>query len=291
MERSDVLFIINPISGGKTKKNLPSMIESCLDQNKFNARYVFTEYEGHASELAGGIDASEFDVIVAVGGDGTVNEVASEVIKRNKVLGIIPFGSGNGLSRYLKIPMSSSRAVQVLNERNIKAIDAGKIGDKYFFNMAGAGFDAHISAVFAKQKLRGLRGYLKLGFNEMINYRAEKYCFSVDSKNYSRRAFAISVANSSQYGNNAHIAPDASVTDGILDLCVIKEFPLYKLPLLAYQMLLRQTDRFGLVEIIRGKEINILRESDGFVHIDGEPYLMGKDVHISVLPQALKIIA
>ncbi len=290
MSKSNILFIINPISGGKDKLKIPALIDANLDRGKFNPNFSFTEYIGHASEIAEEAANKNFDVIVAVGGDGTINEVAAKVMQYNKVLGIMPFGSGNGLARFLKIPLKPLDAIKLLNGGKMQLIDTGRFNGKSFFNMAGMGFDAHISSVFAGNKSRGLTGYLKLGFQEVMSYKPQHYQLWVDGRLYNRTAVVISIANSSQYGNNAHIAAGASVTDGLLDVCVIKRFPMYKLPLLAYEMLNEKTNQSDMVEIIRGKQIRIVRIQDDAIHIDGEPFFMGKEIEINVVPLSLTVI-
>jgi len=290
LSKSNILFIINPISGGKDKLKIPALIDAHLDRSKFNANYSFTEYVGHASEIAEEAASKNFDIIVAVGGDGTINEIASKVMQHHKILGVLPFGSGNGLSRFLKIPMNTAKAIRVINDLNVSLIDTATFNQKSFFNMAGMGFDAHISSVFAGNKSRGLSGYVKLGLKEMLNYKAQEYRIEIDGKEYLRTAFVVSIANSSQYGNNAHIAPKASITDGLLDVCIVKAFPLYQITLLAYHMLRGSTDQSSLVEIIRGKEIRISRVADDAIHIDGEPYFMGKEIEVSIVPLSLNII-
>jgi diacylglycerol kinase (ATP) len=290
LSKSNILFIINPISGGKDKLKIPGLIDANLDRSKFNANYSFTEYIGHASEIAEEAASKNFDIIVAVGGDGTINEIGTKVMQQNKILGILPFGSGNGLSRFLKIPMNTTQAIKVINDCKVRIIDTARFNDKCFFNMAGMGFDAHISSVFAGNKSRGLSGYLKLGFKEMLNYKPQTYHIYIDGKEYIRTAFVVSVANSSQYGNNAHIAPNASITDGLLDVCIIKEFPIYKIPVLAYHMLNGSADQSNMVEIIQGREIRIQRMSNDAIHIDGEPFFMGKEINVSIAPLSLNII-
>lgn len=290
MSKLNILFIINPISGGKDKLKIPALIDANLDRSKFNANFAFTEYVGHASEIAEEAAGKNFDVIVAVGGDGTINEIASKVMQQHKILGVLPFGSGNGLARFLKIPMNTVKALKVINNCKVSVIDTATFNDKCFFNMAGMGFDAHISSVFAGNKGRGLSGYVKLGLQEVLSYKPQTYRLVIDGKEYVRKAFVISVANSSQYGNNAHIAPTASVTDGLLDVCIVKEFPMYKLPVLAYEMLSSKTDNSKLVEIIKGKNINISRVKEDAIHIDGEPFFMGTEIAVSVNPLSLNII-
>lgn len=231
-----------------------------------------------------------FDVIVAAGGDGTINEVASKVLKHKKILGILPLGSGNGLARFLRISKNLRYALSLINNFRVDEIDTAEFNNKCFFNLAGMGFDAHLSAVFSKDKKRGLSGYVKLGFKEVFNYKPQTYLLNIDGAQYTRKAFAISIANSSQYGNDVYIAPNASVKDGLLDVCIIKPFPIIKLPLLGYVMLRGKAETSDMIEIIKGKNIKITREKAGAVHVDGEPLQMGIEIHAVVNPLSLKVI-
>ncbi|WP_240755182.1 diacylglycerol kinase family protein [Pedobacter sp. SYP-B3415] len=289
-KRTNILFIINPISGGTRKSRVPALIDRYLDKGRYNPNFRFTESRGHAAELADEALRKQFDIVVAVGGDGTINEVAGKVLEHGKTLGIIALGSGNGLARFLNIPLDPKKAIQNLNNGQTLDIDTAVFNDRVFFNMAGMGFDAHLSSVFAEEKGRGLLGYLRQGLAEIGGYESRHYRITVDGKSYVREAFAISIANSSQYGNNVFIAPHASVTDGKLEVCIIKPFPLRRLPEIAWVMLRKQAHRSDLIEIISGQEILIERDRDAAVHIDGEPLYMGKDLHIKVKPASLKII-
>ena len=290
MLKSNILFIINPISGGKEKREIPALIDAYLDRSKFNANFSFTSYIGHAAEIAEEAANKNFDIIVAVGGDGTINEIAGKILGQQKILGIIPFGSGNGLARSLNIPMNAKKAIKIINELNVTTIDAATLNTKYFFNMAGIGFDAHISAAFAGNKTRGLNGYLKMVLKEIKSYHSEFYEITIDNVIYKRDAFILSIANSTQYGNNVHISPKSTLDDGLLEVCIIKPLPWYKLPILAYEMLRSTTHRSNWVEIISGKRINIVRAKENSIHIDGEPFFMGKNVDIEIIPEALKVI-
>lgn len=288
--KANILFIINPISGGKKKSKIPRMIDNYLDKSRFNANFSFTDYIGHAAELAEEAAKKDFDIIVAVGGDGTINEVAAKVMQYKKILGIIPQGSGNGLARFLKIPMNIKKAIELINNYKVETIDCATLNGKFFFNMAGMGFDAHISAEFANHKTRGLYGYVKTVMKEMSAYQPQTYQINIDGVAYTRSAFVISIANSSQYGNNVFISPASSTSDGLLDICIVKEFPLYQLPVLAYQMIRAKTHQSTMVEIIRGKHILISRSKADSIHLDGESFLMDKEIAIDVIPLALKII-
>lgn len=288
--KKNIVFIINPISGGKSKVKFPDMAAKFLDAAKFNATYIFTKGPGHAYELAVEMKNRDSDILVAVGGDGTINEVASGIGESGKIMGIIPYGSGNGLARSLGISLDDRRAVQTLNKFNIIRIDSGTFNERNFFNMAGIGFDAHISTVFAHNITRGLGGYVKTAIAEVSNYQCQNYDLEIDGRSINRDAFMISIANSSQFGNNAHISPFASLEDGLLDVVITKPFPLYQFPVLGYRMFNKSTHRSKYVEIIKGKEIRILRTGSGAIHIDGEPCDMASELTINIKPLSLTVL-
>jgi YegS/Rv2252/BmrU family lipid kinase len=283
------LFVINPISGGKKKDSVPELIEKNLDNNLFESVIVFSDGIAHARQIAKEA-VNKFDIIVAVGGDGTVNEVASAIKESDTVLGIIPYGSGNGLSRFLGISMDAAKAIKTLGTGRIEIIDSAKLNGQPFFNMAGMGFDAHISEVFSHGKKRGFFTYIKSAIQEIAKYKPQLYHLEIDGKVYEREAFMLSFANSSQYGNNAHISPLASVQDGLLDVCVIKKFPLWRFLEMGIRMLTKTSEGTKYVEIIRGKKIHVKRSSRGPVHLDGEPQITGADMLVEIVPRSLKVI-
>lgn len=287
--KKSVLFIVNPISGGLNKMFLPNLIDKYLNHQLFDAQIIYTEHHKHAKLLAQ--EALEnYDIIVAVGGDGTLNEVASVLESSGKIMGIIPCGSGNGLARTLGIPLQNGEAISRLNQLNTIKIDTGVINERKFFNMAGMGFDAHISSHFAESEKRGFVGYIKSTLKEIKDYKSQKYCLEIEGKRYEKDAFMLSLANSSQYGNNAYISPNASVQDGLLDICIIKPFPLTVFPFLGYRMFSQTAPKSKYIEIIKAKEFNISREFEGPIHVDGEPLTMGKQLNIYVKPLTLELI-
>ena len=277
------------MAGGKSKDHVPQLIKQYLNKDTVEPTIVFTEEAGHAHWLAKEASTTHHNII-AVGGDGTVNEIASGVVGSQAALGILPFGSGNGLSRFLNIPMDTVKAIQAINTHHTQLIDAGRLNGQWFFNMAGMGFDAHISHVFAQQKKRGFVTYFKSALSEIISYKSQRYDMVIDGKTYSRDAFMLSFANSSQYGNNAHVSPHASVQDGLLDVCVIKPFPLYRFPEMGLRMFNKTADKSKYVEIIRGKYIQVARNSAGPIHLDGEPQHMGAAIDIKIVHLSLKVI-
>lgn len=287
--KQKALFIVNPVSGGKRKDDLPELIEKYVDKDKFDLSIAFSNHVSHANELAA--DAgNKFDVVVAVGGDGTVNEVASAIVGTQSRLGIIPCGSGNGLARFLGIPMDVEQAIKNINKEDTEVIDSACFNGQPFFNMAGMGFDAHISELFSHDKTRGFISYVKTSLKEISTYKSQIYKIIIDGTEYEREAFMLSFANSSQYGNNAHVSPKASVQDGLIDVCIIKPFPLYRFPEMGLRMFTKTADGSKFVEIIRGKNVRVIREKAGPIHLDGEPQIAGIEADIKVLPGSLKII-
>lgn len=285
----NILFIVNPISGGKRKAGFPEAVDKYLDREKFSARIFFTQHAGHAREVALE-ELHRNDIIVAVGGDGTINEIANVLEGTGKVMGIIPWGSGNGLARSLGIPIRQKEALCRLNDLNISKIDSAVFNGQKFFNIAGMGFDAHISTLFANHETRGFSGYIKTAFAEISAYLPQHYKIEIDGTIYERDAFMLSIANSSQYGNNAHISPAASVRDGLLDVCIIRQFPLYRLPEMGMHMFIKTAHKSAFVEIIRGRSVKIIREAAGPVHLDGEPVNMGSEITIEIKPLGLQVL-
>ena len=284
------LFIINPVSGGKKKDGVPELVAKYLDPTIFDYDVEFTTGIFHAHDLARAA-VGEYEIVVAVGGDGTVNEIASAIAGTDTVLGIIPFGSGNGLARFLTIPMDSEEAIKTMNAGRTITIDAGKMNGQWFFNMAGMGFDAHISHVFANGSTkRGFVSYFKSSIQEISTYKSKNYHIEIDGMAYDREAFMLSMANSSQYGNNAHVSPTASVQDGLLDVCIIKPFPLWRFPEMGLRMFTKTADSSKYVEIIKGKHIVITRQEEGPIHLDGEPQVAGTAIDIEIVPNSLHVI-
>lgn len=288
--KKKILFVINPISGGKRKSAFKKQILDTLDLNKFEPTFQQTDHAGHAHELAKQAIVNKYDVVVAVGGDGTINEIGSALAGTDTPLGIIPEGSGNGLALYLGIPLHEAGAIRRINRFDMMTVDTGRVNDRFFFNVAGVGFDASVSDKFATDSTRGPIGYLRTVMNLLGSYRSKKYQLTIDGKSYEREAFMISVANSPQYGNNAYIAPNASVTDGQIDVCIVHKFPLYLLPMMVFHLFNKSVDQSEYVEIIPGRKISIDSEDIGPVHVDGEPLALEAPLKFTVQEKSLKII-
>lgn len=290
MQRKRILFIINPISGGKKKTAFNKQVLEVLDLDAFNPTFQRTAHKNHAYHLAKNAVKEGYDAVVAVGGDGTINEIGSALVGTDMPLGIIPEGSGNGLALCLGIPLNESAAIRRINRFEVMEIDTGTINEYKFFNVSGMGFDANVSFNFAEENMRGPIGYMRAIVNALSKYKPADYKITIDGETYQREAFMVSIANSPQFGNNAYVAPNASITDGQLDVCIVHKFPFYILPRLIFHMFNRSADQSEYVEIIPGKEITIERKEKGLVHIDGEPIELNRRVQVNVVPQSLKII-
>ncbi len=288
--KKKIAFIINPISGGINKQEFPSLIGRYLDRNQFEVEINFTRSSEHNIQLAKDAVAQQKDIVVAVGGDGTINNVAKQLVGTGILFGIIPQGSGNGLARHLRLPLDTRKALHVINKLHRKNIDTGMANDVFFINVAGAGFDAHVSWMFANAPKRGFWSYTKITLNEFANYKAQSYELVVDGQSVTKDAFIICVANGSQYGNNAFIAPQANLDDGLFDISVMKPFKAHQMPAIGLEMFLKKYNNSKYVDALKGSDIIIRRAEAGVFNIDGEPVMMDKDIHIRILPESLKII-
>lgn len=215
------MMIVNPASGTVSKHRIVPHV--CKRLDKLGVRYDVsaTRYPGHAVELARKAAADGYDVVIAVGGDGTVNEVATGLVGSTTALAIVPTGSGNGLARHLGIPVDVDSSIRVLAKKNVITADYGTANDRPFFCTFGVGFDAAVSERCARQKRRGILMYLKNTVNEYINFSPEEYVIEANGQVITDRAFLVVACNASQYGNNAFVAPEASVTDGELDITIV----------------------------------------------------------------------
>lgn len=275
------LYIINPISGKGKKQRIARMLEAK------GCKITFTEYAGHAELLAR--EATE-DVVVAVGGDGTVNEVARGIVGTDKILGIIPCGSGDGLARHLGLSHNIERAFQTIEEGECKRMDAAEVNDRLFFSVCGVGFDAVVSERFAKSGKRGLVSYIRQGLKSWLNYAPEKYTIEIDGKELNTEALFITIGNSNQWGNNAKITSLADCCDGVLDITVVDKFNALELPWLAYRLMTGSVHKSRKVHCYKGKSIRITRQSEGAAHADGDWFIAPKVLDIKILPSALKVM-
>ncbi len=286
-----IAFILNPISGTRKKQVIVDYINKVLGFHpEWDAEFYRTKCVGDAYSAARDFASQGVDVVVAIGGDGTVNEVAEGLIGSSSRLAIIPMGSGNGLARHLSISLNYHRAVDTIFNGQSQLIDAGVINGKVFFCTAGVGFDAVVGDKFNKSGSRGLVTYVEFCAREYLKYRPEYYEISLDGRKFREKAFLITFANSSQWGNNAFIAPDANISDGMVDVVVWREAPRVTMPFLTAELFLKTLKYSGFVKIYRCREVIINRGNDGLVQFDGESVMMGKELEMSVLDKAVEII-
>lgn len=285
-----IQFIVNPISGTSDKQHIIDLIPKYLDGGNFEWSICKTDHRGHAAELANEAAQQGIDVVVAVGGDGTVNEVARSLIHADTALGIIPCGSGNGLARHLYIPMNPEGALQVLSECHIEQLDYGMIEQEPFFCTCGVGFDAFISDRFAKAGRRGLLSYIENTLKEGLKYKPDTYEITIDGERQVYKAFLIACANASQYGNNAYIAPHASMSDGMLDVTLMEPFTLLEAPQIAIQLFNKTITNNSHIRSFRCKHLHIKRSAPGVIHFDGDPKDAGEELDVKLIPQGIRMV-
>jgi len=286
-----IYFIINPISGKKRIRDVSKLIHSNLDEDRFDIEIKYTKAAGHAKQLSKEAVDDKTDIIVAVGGDGTINEVASEMINTDVVLGIIPRGSGNGLARHLGIPRSVHKALKLINTGHFMQVDTATINGKPYVSIAGIGFDALVAREFAKNKQRGFLTYFNIIASRFMSYEPKKYQLIFDEGNsIDIKAFFISFANSNQFGYNTTIAPNAKLNDGKLDICIVNKPAVFKIPRIANLLLLNRIDESDEVRIIQTKGLSVKRKKNRVVNVDGEPIKLDKNLRVKINPLSLKVI-
>ena len=287
-----LLFLVNPISGVNQDKkaSLSDQVAEVLDASLYEWEVQVSQAPGQLFEMSKAAAENGIDVVIAVGGDGTVNQIARGVIGSKTILGLVPAGSGNGLAHHLGIPTDVAKSLAVINKMNVKDIDTAKMNDKLFVSIAGIGFDALVARKFARTERRGFLSYLKIVTSEYTNYRPRKYKMIIDGKPVERQALFVSFANTNQFGYNTIIAPDAKIDDGLLDVCIVKKVPLTQAPQVVGLLLTKKIGTSDYVEIIKAREVKLKRNKKRTVNIDGEPVKLDKDITIQVNPLSLKVI-
>jgi len=292
MEKKRVLFIVNPASGPQNDAAdvFAAQVAKYIDGTVVDYQIEVTQYAQHASELSRKAVKQQTDIVVAVGGDGTVNEVASSLIGSHTALGIIPAGSGNGLAHHLKIPFNLPDALALINNGRMLLMDTVSVNDIPFLSIAGIGFDALVADKFAGNSTRGLMSYINIVSSEYISYQPLDYELSIDGNRDTYKALFISFANSDQFGYNTSIAPEARVDDGLMDVCIVSKIPLYSIPFVAPMLFVRQVHRTPFVDIIKANEVIVHTTKELIVNIDGEPVTMKGPLKFNLLPHSLKVV-
>lgn len=284
-------FIFNPHSGSNRRNPyLRERAQAFIKERGLDATVVSTERPRHATDLAKQAVDDGCNLVVAIGGDGTMNEVAAALVDSPAVFGLVPCGSGNGLGRHLGIHKAGSGAFRTLIEGTPLAIDTGFINGFPFFCAAGMGFEALIASRFAMLTSRGFSGYLRASATAWWNYQPEQYVILAGGQKRAVEAFTLAVANSSQYGNNAYIAPDASVHDGLLDLTAVPRVNLFNAVPLVWRLFNGSIKRVPTVTHLQSEQFVIERSAPGWIHTDGEPRATTARLEVTIKPRSLRIM-
>lgn len=284
-----IAFVINPNAGAKKKINVIEFIKTHFPKHLLYDLIVWEnkdDFESIKQQLLNG----NYHIVVACGGDGTVNQVASVLQHTKMALGIFPLGSGNGLARSNRIPLDLKHALQVIERGIIKQIDGAMMNQHPFFCTAGIGFDAHIANEFATSTKRGFVTYFKTTVKEFFGYQPNNYKITIDEKLIETKAFLITVANAGQWGNDVYIAPEAELSDGILNISILKPFSLFAIPMIGIKLFSKKIHKSIQLQSEKGKYIDIEFDGELPVHFDGEPIKVSNKISITIKPLALKIV-
>ena len=263
-EKKKISFIINPKSGTQSKEQILHLLDEKLDKTKYAQEVIYTEYAGHAVEIAAQKAKENVHAVVAIGGDGTINEIARSLVH--------------------------TKTIEIINEGIIDVIDYGKINEVPFFCTCGVGFDAFVSLKFAKAGRRGPLTYLEKTLLESLKYQPETYELETEDGTLKYKAFLIACGNASQYGNNAYIAPQAMLTDGLLDVTILEPFTVLDVPSLSFQLFNKTIDQNSRIKTFRCQTLRIHRTKPGVVHFDGDPMMMGENIDVKVIKEGLQVI-
>jgi len=285
-----VRIIVNPISGTKKKKQGSKYFERLLHNSSFHTDFFITEFPGHCTLLSKEAVDLKYDAVIVVGGDGTINEAVQSLIGSKTALGIIPAGSGNGLARHLGIPMATSQAIKRIESFQTTQIDTAKINDQSFVNLSGIGFDAHVAKVFNGSNKRGLFNYFLISIREYFHFKNTDYELDIDGKITNTKAFMVVFANSNQFGNNFIISPNASIKDGLLDVCIIQKPSIFSLPYLFFQLARKKIHHSYFVDIQTACNIKLKLKEKSFINVDGEAIEHKGTVQININPLSLTVI-
>ena len=285
-----VFFILNKYAGSGFQSSVEEQITDACSLFNLEPTIENTNQKGHATELAAQALAAGFPRVFAMGGDGTVNEVAQALVHSTVAMGILPAGSGNGLARHLQIPLRTHRALGLLGEHKVLQMDTLLVNGHLCVNVAGIGFDAHVASLFGENGNRGLIGYTKLVFREFRRFKEFRGDVTVDNETRTIKSFIIALANSSQFGNNARVAPHASVNDGLMDVCFIQKVSLIQALPFAARMFRGTVDRSPYAEIVKAKSFRANFVQPMPYHIDGEPYKPTRQFEVHMQPGSLNMI-
>lgn len=284
-------FVINPASG---KKRDLAALQSAIERRCGRADAAATVAVCASIDDLDGLIAQArergCDSVCAVGGDGTVHTIGTRLIGSSLALGIVPCGSGNGLARHLGMPMDPVSAVDAILGGRFETIDTALAGGLPYLGIAGVGFDAEVAHRFGKAGERGLQSYVRETLLLFRSYRPGRYRVTVSGETTEHSALLIAVANSSQWGNEARIAPEASLQDGILEIAILEDPPLVAVPLMLRRLFAGTLKEERGLHFRRGPTVRIERPAAGPAHVDGEPVMLGRDVEFAIRPASLRVV-
>lgn len=281
------LFLVNERSGKRRDFDLVELIRRA---SPFEHHIVSCSRKEDVDAIVDDAERDGIDVLYAVGGDGTVHETAKRLAGRNPALGILPIGSGNGFARHIGLPTDPAASLQACKSGRIETIDTAIVNEHAFLGVMGIGFDAMVADRFASSQVRGLETYVKEGLRAFAEFKAERYEITANGETITRAAFVVAVANSGQYGNNARIAPLASLQDGLLDVVIIDDTRWIDAAFLLARLFHGTLHRANGVTMLQTAEVVIRREQTGAAHLDGEPVTLEADLHVRVRPASLRLL-
>jgi YegS/Rv2252/BmrU family lipid kinase len=284
-----LLFIVNPNAGKKISEKLIDIIRKEFPQNIYYQIVIWKDKD-HFKEVLDILHSRDYTDAIAVGGDGTVNQVAKSIIGTDIALGIVPAGSGNGLARTLGLSMNVEEVIKQIAEGKQVKIDHGTVNNIPFFCTSGIGFDAHIGNLFATSKKRGLQSYVKITFRELLRYRSKEYTLKFNDQEIKRKAYLITVANAGQYGNDFYIAPQAKLSDGKFHVVILKPFTFFSVFWVLIHVLRGKANESSNIETYVTDQLTITRSEKGPIHFDGEPEMQKEQIIYQCFHQSLKVI-
>jgi len=287
----DILFIVNPRAGVDRVKAIEEALQKHLDHQQYTYRIEETRYPKHGTEIARAAAASGVDVVVAVGGDGSLNDIIQGIRDTATVLGVIPMGSGNGMARSAGIPLKLEAAIKVLNKNNVHAIDTGLVDNKrLFISNAGVGFDAVVTREFSQSKKRGFWSYVGIINKKIWSYKPKEWTIELDGKIIREKAFMITVANATQLGYNFQIAPVALMNDGFFDVVIIKKHPKLLSGIIGLQAFTDTLLNNRYVNHYKAKTVKISNAGNHVMQMDGEAIDCKPTIHIEIQEKSIKLL-
>lgn len=290
--RKKIVFIFNPFSGVKQKDLIEKEVHTYIDKSQYEYEIRYTEYPNHAIEIAKECVENKVDIVVAVGGDGSVNEVGQSLIGTKTVLGILPAGSGNGFAMHLGLGRKAKKAIHILNTGTPRLVDTCTINGRPFINLSGMGFDAKVAYFYKRVKKRGFWGYFKSSIQQIRHFKFQQYQVKVDGVEVlNRECFSIVVANAPMYGYNFVIAPKALLDDGQLEIVAFYKAKIWRYFFSLWRMLNQSMHKTSLADRFSGKKVEVsFLENQAYAHVDGEGFIVKETQVFEIIPQSLLVI-